>query len=59
MFSDQNGIKLDISNSKVSGKSSTISKVNNKYLNIIWLKKGVTWKIKEKNNKLYENKSMP
>lgn len=25
-----------------------MSEVNNKYLNIIWLEKGVTWKIREK-----------
>lgn len=48
VFSDQNGIKLNISNTKASGKSSNMSEVNNKYLNIIWLEKGVTWKIREK-----------
>lgn len=59
MFSDQIGIKLQTSIKKVSGKSSNISEVNNKYLNNTWVKKEVTREIKRNSCKLHENKHIP
>lgn len=59
MFSDQIGIKLQTSIKKVSGKSSNISEVNNKYLNNTWVKKEVTREIKRNSYKLHENKHIP
>lgn len=41
MPSDQNEVKLEISNRKLSGKPSDTSKVNTKYLNKICGKKEI------------------
>lgn len=45
MFSDNNGIKLEINSKKIAGKSSNISKLNNKLLSNTWVEKGISGEI--------------
>lgn len=49
MFSDHNGIKLEINNRKNSGKSSNIWKPINAFLNNLYTKE----KIKKENQKVF------
>lgn len=46
MFSDHNGIKLEISNRKICGKSSSIWELNNVLLNNPWVKEEIKREIK-------------
>lgn len=38
MFLDYNGIKLEISNRKITESSQNTGKLNNMFLNYIWVK---------------------
>ena len=47
IFSDYSGIKLEISNTKLSGKSKSIWKLNNMLLNSPWVKDDITRSIRK------------
>ena len=47
MFSNHNGIKLEINKRKTSDKSSNLWKGNNTLLNNLWVNEKVTGKIRK------------
>lgn len=47
MFSDYSGTKPEISNTKISGKSKGIWKLNNTLLNSPWVKDDITRSIRK------------
>ena len=61
MFSDHNGIRLEINKRKISGKSPNIWKLNSRILNNPWLKEeikremGNYFVLNENENTEYQN----